>query len=69
MNPLRLPVNALLAEYETRAYFRGRMGIFDVRPINCVRTASCLVVPIDVIPRIYGRQAASDLRRMIFQRP
>jgi hypothetical protein len=56
--------DALLGEYEARAYFRGRVGVFDVRPLNCVRTDTGAAVPIDVIPRLYGREASNTLRGM-----
>lgn len=60
----RLPVDDALGGYEARAYFRGRFGVFDVRPVNCVRTADGDVVPIDVIPRVFNRAEAAIVARM-----
>jgi hypothetical protein len=54
-----------LGGYDSRAYFVGRIGVFDVRPANCVRTASGAVVPIDVIPQFFSRQDADVLKRLI----
>lgn len=59
----RLPVDDHLGGYAARAYVRGRLGVlvgvFDVRPVNCVRTDSGDVVPIDVIPRVFSRAEAA----------
>ena len=60
----RLPGDDALGGYEARAYFRGRFGVFDVRPVNCVRTADGEVVPIDVIPRVFGRADAQTVARI-----
>ncbi len=47
--------------YHSRAYWRGRYAVFDVRPPNCVRTASGVVEPIDVIPIVCSLAAAKYL--------
>lgn len=53
---------ASVGGYEARAYAGNRFAIFDVRPANCVRTASGDVVPFDVIPQALTRQDAAMLR-------
>jgi hypothetical protein len=60
-----LSLTKLLGGYDSRAYFSGRIGVFDVRPENCVRTASGAVVPIDVTPQFFNQQDAAILRRML----
>ena len=60
----RLRVPETLGGYESRAYFSGRIGVFDVRPVNCVQTGSGLVVPIDVIPQFFNRREATTLKRL-----
>jgi hypothetical protein len=60
-----LALGKQLGGYDSRAYFVGRIGVFDVRPANCVRTASGAVVPIDVIPQFFSRQDADVLKRLI----
>jgi len=46
-----LPLDGTFGGYESRAYFRGRVAVFDVRPQNCVRiTGTDELFPIDVIP-------------------
>jgi hypothetical protein len=57
----RLDVPDHLGGYTSRAYFRGRIGVFDVRPMNCVQTEGGVVVPIDVIPQFFNRSEASIL--------
>jgi hypothetical protein len=66
MRRLRIPVDLALGHYEARAYCGGPLGVFDVRPQNCVRTASGIVLPIDVIPRRYRRSEVAQLRRLSF---
>jgi hypothetical protein len=61
----RLFPSRLLGAYESRAYFSGRIGVFDVRPLNCVRTSSGLVVPIDVIPQFFSRVDADVLKTFL----
>ena len=60
----RLHTPETLGGYESRAYALGRIAVFDVRPVNCVRTSIGVVVPIDVIPQIFNRRDASVLSRL-----
>ena len=53
--------DASVGGYEARAYAGNRLAIFDVRPANCVRTASGDVVPFDVIPQVLTREDAATL--------
>lgn len=53
-----------LGGYESRAYFGGRIGVFDARPPNCVRTEAGIVVPIDVITQYFRRRDATELERL-----
>jgi len=62
-----LVLNKQLGGYDSRAYFMGRIGVFDVRPANCVRTATGTVVPIDVIPQFFSRQDADILKKLVKQ--
>ena len=64
MRRLHLAPGTLVGDYDARAYFRGRYGIFDVRPLNCVRTNEGGIVPIDVIPRVYGCEDAKVLKQL-----
>jgi hypothetical protein len=66
MRRLQLPPETLVGDYDARGYFRGRYGVFDVRPLNCVRTVDNKIVPIDVIPRVYGCDEARVLKRLSF---
>jgi hypothetical protein len=64
-NLARLPVHQELGRYEARAYLQGRFAVFDVRPANCARSPSGLIVPFDVIPQVFGHADAvilSELR-------
>ena len=55
----------LLGGYDSKAYFKGRIGIFDVRPLNCFHHAiTNEVAAIDVIPRMFTRIEANQLQRM-----
>lgn len=60
----RLHTPEALGGYESRAYVFGRIAVFDVRPVNCVRTSRGVVVPIDVIPQVFNRWDASVLARL-----
>jgi hypothetical protein len=61
MQELRIP--HLLGGYDARAYFKGRIGIFDVRPLNCFRHAvTGGLAAIDVIPRMFSRTEADQLK-------
>lgn len=60
---IRVP-GKLLGGYESRSYFQGRIGIFDVRPPNCVITASGVVVPIDVIIQVFSRSDSNVLQAL-----
>jgi hypothetical protein len=51
--------------YQSRSYFRGRYAVFDVRPSNCIRTESGDISPIDVIPIVCSRGAATYLNKWI----
>jgi hypothetical protein len=64
MKRLRLPANAHVGEYESEAYFLGRLGVFDVRPLNCIRKATGEIVPIDVIPRHYSLENSRFLESL-----
>lgn len=55
-----------LGAYEARAYKRGRIAVFDVRPANCVLLASGTLVPIDVIPQALSRREADMLDAITF---
>jgi hypothetical protein len=54
--------------HQARAYARGRYAVFDVRPPNCIHTQG-RVVPIDVIPVVCSRAAATYLNRWIVDAP
>jgi hypothetical protein len=54
-----------LGGYDARAYFLGRIAVFDVRPANCVKVASGAVVPIDVIPQFFNRRDADILKVLV----
>jgi hypothetical protein len=58
----RLPISQQLGGYEARAYCHGRFAVFDVRPVNCVRSAEGIIVPFDVIPQIFSHRNAARLR-------
>jgi len=61
----KLSIPKLLGGYDSRAYFKGRIGIFDVRPLNCFRHAvTHEVAAIDVIPRMFTRAEANQLEKM-----
>jgi hypothetical protein len=61
----RLPKSLWLGGCESRGYFAGRLGVFDVRPHNCVRDdATGEIAPIDVIPRLYSRADATEMVRL-----
>lgn len=60
----RFQTPSLLGGYNSRAYFRGRVGVFDVRPANCAQVGPEMVAPFDVIPQLFGRQAATVLQRL-----
>lgn len=60
----RLDVGSYLGGYESRAYFNDRIAVFDVRPLNCVQSASGAVVPFDVIPQFFGKENAAVLNRL-----
>ena len=63
MKELHIP--RLLGGYDSKAYFKGRIGIFDVRPLNCFHHAiTNEVAAIDVIPRMFTRIEANQLQRM-----
>jgi hypothetical protein len=61
----RLRVSENLGGYNSRAYFRGRIGVFDVRPLNCVQTSGDLVVPIDVIPQFFNSHDSHVLIKLL----
>ncbi len=61
----RLRLREALGGYEARSYFWGRIGVFDVRPANCVRTAAGLTLPIDVIPQYFNAESASVLKKLV----
>jgi hypothetical protein len=50
-----------LGAYEARAYKRGRVAFFDVRPPNCVMSPQGVLVPIDIIPQALSRVAVDTL--------
>jgi hypothetical protein len=50
--------------YHSRAYWRGRYAVFDVRPSNCIRTPTGEIAAIDVIPIICSRTGATYLSRL-----
>lgn len=56
-----------LGGYDARAYFRGRTGVFDVRPLNCIFTEKGLVLPIDVIPQYFTLEESRVLRSLSVQ--
>ena len=60
----RLRIRGDFGGYDSRAYFFKRFAVFDVRPVNCARTASGLVLPLDVIPQIFTRAEANILRTL-----
>ncbi|MGB8354328.1 MAG: hypothetical protein WCD79_10600 [Chthoniobacteraceae bacterium] len=61
----RLPIENDLGGYESRAYFLGRVAVFDVRPRNCVFIAETnTIAAIDVIPRYLSQQDAAILKSM-----
>jgi hypothetical protein len=62
MRRLKTPFS--VGGYGARAYCRGRIAVFDVRPLNCVREQSGIVVPIDVIPCLFGSVGAAVLKRL-----
>jgi hypothetical protein len=64
MKRVRAKYEVSLGDYEARSYFGGRIGVFDVRPLNCVRATDGSIVPIDVIPRVYGREASTAIARL-----
>jgi hypothetical protein len=51
--------------YHARAYWFGRYAVFDVRPPNCIRTETGEIVPIDVIPIVCSRAAATYLSQFV----
>jgi len=62
----RLRITEPLGGYEAYAYFRGRVGVFDVRPLNCFHHAETNeLAAIDVIPRAFSRVDANILERMV----
>lgn len=58
----RLALSEPLGDYKSRSYFSGRIGVFDVRSLNCVLTASGFIVPIDVIPQVFTSAASKTLK-------
>jgi hypothetical protein len=60
----RLTLNELLGGYEARAYMLKHFAVFDVRPINCARSARGIIVPFDVIPQVFRPANAAALRRL-----
>ena len=58
----RLHLHEPLGGYEARAYALRRFVVFDVRPVNCARSATGLIVPFDVIPQVVGLADAVALR-------
>lgn len=64
MQELRIP--RLLGGYDSKAYFKGRIGIFDVRPLNCFHHAGTHeVAAIDVIPRMFSRAEADQVKKFV----
>lgn len=57
-----------LGGYSSKCFFGARLGVFDVRPLNCVRTEAGLVVPFDVIPQVFTHSDASVLRTYCSQK-
>lgn len=55
--------------YHSRAYWRGRYAVFDVRPANCIRTPKGEIAAIDVIPIVCSRVAASYLSQFVVSSP
>ena len=60
----RLPIHQELGGYEARAYLQNRFAVFDVRPVNCARSAAGVIVPFDVIPQVFGQADAVALSEM-----
>ena len=58
----RLPTRDFLGGYEARAYFHGRFAVFDLRPVNCARSARGIIVPFDVIPQVFTLREMRILR-------
>ncbi|MDR1192138.1 MAG: hypothetical protein LBK60_10855 [Verrucomicrobiales bacterium] len=61
----RIPYDYPLGGYESCAYFKGRICIFDVRPGNCLVTKKNEVFAIDVIPRFFSRTDANAIERLL----
>jgi hypothetical protein len=60
----RLQTPSLLGGYDSRAYFRGRIGVFDVRPANCAQVGPDMVAPFNVIPQFFNRASSNVLQRL-----
>lgn len=63
----KLNVSRNLGGYDAAAYFWGRVGVFDVRPVNCVLNGDGLVIPIDVIPHYFKRRDADVLKGITYR--
>jgi hypothetical protein len=62
----RLRITQPLGGYDAHAYFKGRVGVFDVRPLNCFHHAETNeLAAIDVIPRTFSRAEADILERIM----
>jgi hypothetical protein len=62
----RLRIEKPLGGYDARAYFKGRVGVFDVRPLNCFHHAvTHELAAIDVIPRTFSRAEANVLEGLV----
>jgi hypothetical protein len=62
MRELKTPT--LLGGYSSVSFFRGRLGVFDLRPANCVKSGE-FITPIDVIPQFFNRSDASVLQSLM----
>jgi hypothetical protein len=64
---LNTPRDTLWGAYEAVAYFGGRLGVFDIRPLNVVKTAPGRLTFIHVIPCLFNREAADYFKGLVVQ--
>lgn len=60
-----LKFEGFLGGYGSRGYLMRRIGIFDVRPENCVLSISGHIIPIDFIVQVFSAIDTRCLRKLL----